>query len=168
MSVLGKRAAIFAGLSIVALGLLLGEPSIVHAARAGDRDDLHLQYLRVPHLGRAGHVDVRRVHDARIGVGADEERVDDLSEEHRPLLDCRTGVLHHRIQPHVRGCRRRDRLLQDFLWPDIRRGCPCCRRRRLHRGHGRAGVRVDGGMVLPDGVRGNRRLNRPPARSRKG
>ena len=32
MSVLSKRAAVFAGLSIVALGLLLGEPSIVHAA----------------------------------------------------------------------------------------------------------------------------------------
>ena len=105
-------------------GLLPGEA--FHRPRPGDRpgDTVRPQHLRLPGVGRARDVDVRRLHHAGVGRSSYQERLHDLPEEHRHLLHCRAGLLLHRLQPDVRGRRRGDRLLQIPLRPDGRRGGP--------------------------------------------
>ena len=104
-------------------------------------------------------MDVRRLHHARVRLRPHQERLHDLPEEYRHLLDRLPRLLRRRLQSHVRRyhrrLHRRPRLPVRILG---RRGLPrergwrCGQRRRqrLLR-HVR--------LVLPDGLRRDRGLH---------
>ena len=88
-----------------------GEVRLDHASRRrpltrrGRRNGVRTEHLLVPGVGRARDVDVRGVHDAGSRVGADQERVCGLPQEHRPLRDRGHDLLLRRILDHACRCR---------------------------------------------------------------
>ena len=124
------------------------------------RDAVHPQHLHVPRLGGAGHVDVRRLHHARVGRGPHQERLDDLPEERRPLRDRRARLLRHRLRPDVRRRGQRHRLAAAPLRPDGRRDRPDDGRARYDGERDQRRPRHDVRLVLPDGLRRDHRLDR--------
>ena len=157
-------------------------PGVCRAAgirRGHRRDAVHPQQLLVPHLGRAGDVDVRRLHHAGGRFCPHQERLGHLPEEHRPLFHRRPHLLSGRLQPDVCGCRQLGRVVPAPLLDDGRRDRPAGgrrsrgrgRRHRRRRSHRRGGQRLrhDVRLVLPDGVRGDDRLDRlrHPGRARE-
>ena len=130
------------------------------AERAGDgrggRNAVCTEQPLASAVGRARHVDVRRVHDAGGRLRADEECVRRLSQEHWPLRHRGYRLLPDRLLDHV--CRRRGRRVVRIV--ASRRRVDACRAgpadgRRGGAGHGRADrTRLDVALVFPDGLRG--------------
>ncbi len=127
------------------------------AGRLGRGNGLCLQHVFVPVQRRAGHVDGGGLLHARSRHGARQERGGHLRQEHRPLFRRRPDVLPHRLQPHVRRGRRR--VHGQFGLVRLRR--PGLRRRRQP-------CRAVG-LVLPNGLRRHRRVDRfgDPRRARE-
>ena len=84
-----------------ALAVLALAPTEAQAAVDSEAQFI-LNTLAFPGVGSSGDVDGGGIHHARGRVCAHQERLDDLSQEHRPLLHRRADVLLHRLQPHVR------------------------------------------------------------------
>ena len=133
-----------------------------YRARVGRqrRNAVRPEYVCFPDLGRVGHVDVRRLHDAGSRLGAHQKRLHDLPEEHRHLFHSRIGLFLHRLQPDVQQRADRDR----------HRGVAAVRAiRRRDRAAGRGRVCAGGGdrqqslgdvrLVLPDGLRRHNRFH---------
>ena len=110
-----KRAVVTAGLALLTLGLFLARPAVAQAAGVDDETQFVFNTFAFLVWGSLGDVDVRRVHDAGVRRGAHKERLDDLPEERRHLLDRRTRLLLRRLQPHVRRGRERPQPLRRRL-----------------------------------------------------
>ena len=136
-------------------------------SRRVGRGRLRVQQLFVPGLRRAGDVHGGRLRDARIGAGAGQEHGGDLPQEHRALFDRRADVLPDRLRPDVHRRRRRpDRLAEAALQSERTRALADQRRREGPGGRarradeGRDRLFLDVRLVLPDGVRRHRGLDR--------
>ena len=120
MSALGKRAAVFAGLSIVALGLLLGEPSIVHAAG----QEIETTYIFNTFAFLIWGVLVMWMCAGFTMLESGSVRTKNASMICLKNIGLYSiaGLAYYTIGYNLmyRGCRRRDRLLQNLLRPDIR------------------------------------------------
>ena len=84
---------------LAAGGVLLLAPPAYAAIDA--ESQFVLNTLSLPHLGGAGDVDVRRLHHAGVRLGAHQERLGHLPQEHRAVFGRRADLLPDRLQPDV-------------------------------------------------------------------
>ena len=91
------RFAVLAALISVSVVCLFVRPNIAYAAGVDDETKFVFNTFSFLIWGALGHVDVRGLHHARIGLGAYKERLHHLLEEHRHLLNSRHCVLRYRL-----------------------------------------------------------------------
>ena len=140
-------------------GPLLAITEVTHDRISKRRASIHLQHVCVPALGRVGDVDGGRLHHARGRLGTHQKRLGHLPEEHRSVRDCRDRLLRRRIQPDVRRRRQLYRFLQLSPQPVARRSCAAGGCRRRAGGGDRNRLLGHVRLVLPDGIRGDRRVH---------
>ena len=173
-SILSQRrpAAILAATGIASLAVFLARPAVAHAAGIEDETAFVFNTFSFLVWGALVMWMCAGIHHARVRLRAHQERLDDLPEEHRPLLDRRPCLLLHRLQPDVRWSQQGSRYPGHRLrQPDRLVQYPLRTLRRRDRSAGRRGWRPDQGapgrsrllgdvgLVLPDGLRGDRGLH---------